>query len=310
MTIRLNKLIEEENLAWSSSTIRPKDFIHNLSSHTLRELKSESLPKIIGDISQVLRNFPYLQKEMSKFYTSNLKNGVGFGVIKGLNNSKLSSNQKEIVYWMAASVLGTLLEQNAQGDIRYEVRDKGKKMEEGGRYSESRQAGVLHTDAIQWDNSPEIIGLLCLHPAMSGGESVVMSAYSLHNRLLKDNPHLLEVMYSPFPFETRKSGGEVSTIQKPIFQYSPKTGLRFEYIGTYVPLDSLTNEQKKAKELLDKTLEDKTLAVDIGKLEAEEMLFFMNHRLAHGRGSEFVNYPEPEKERIMVRAWLRDKNGN
>ncbi len=314
---QLDNLVHDKSLAWDNSSLSQEDYTISLSARTLRELKNGNLKSEdpsgnYKDAQNRLTDFPSLFEEISNFYRGPLKTTPGFGIIKGLTPEEFSRTKQEMVYWMICSVLGTPLEQNAQGDIRYEVKDKGKRMEAGGRYSESRQAGVLHTDSIQWERPPEIVGLLCLHPAMSGGESVIMSAYSLHNKLLQNHPGLLRVLYEPFPFETRKSSEEVSTITKPVFRFDKRDGLRFEYIGTYVPESSLSQEQKDAKKALDGVLEDKSLIVDLGTLKAGEMQFLMNFRNAHGRGSDFVNYPDlqehPEKERIMIRAWMRERS--
>ena len=307
MVATLDRIVDDKNLAWTATSLSTEDYTITLSDQTLRELRSGDLPDKHKEASIYLKHFPSLEAQISDFYKKQLKTTPGFGIIKGLNPKEFSRQGQEMVYWMISGVLGTPLEQNAQGEIRYEVKDKGKRMEEGGRYSESRQAGVLHTDSIQWEHPPEVVGLLCLHPAMSGGESVIMSAYSLHNKLLQNHPELLRVLYEPFPFETRKSTGEVNTISKPVFRYDTEKGLRFEYIGTYVPQKSLTSEQAEAKKILDETLEDSSLVVELGTLQAGDMQFLMNFRNAHGRKTDFVNYPEPERERIMVRAWLREK---
>lgn len=306
MVAQLSKIIKDRNLAWDASSLSLEDFNYQLSREALTKLEQSSLPEKYEQIPSKAGDFPALEADVGYFHKHYLKKGPGFGIIKGLDTARFDRAQQEMIYWMVCNFLGKPLAQNAQGDIRYEVKDKGKTMEQGGRYSETRQAGVLHTDSIQWEQPPEIVGLFCVHPAMSGGESVIMSAYSVHNKLLENNPELLNILYRPFPFETRKSGGEVSTIRKPIFRYDERKGLKFEYIGTYVPVDSLTPEQREAKISLDNLLEDDNLTVSTGTLAVGEMFFFMNLRTAHGRRGDFVNYPEPDRERIMIRAWLRE----
>ena len=297
---RLSNQVSDKNLAWSAHSLVERDFSYNLSDNVLSELRKNSS----GNYRESLQ----LKTAMSGFYRDYLKEGPGFAIIEGLNPTEFSRNKQEAIYWEMCSILGELLPQNAQGDIRYEVRDMGKTMEAGGRYSETRQSGILHTDSVQWDSPPDILGLLCLHPAQSGGDSVVVSAYSIHNRLLQENPDLLNVLYEPFPFETRKGRGEVQLIKKPIFTYNKKDGLRFRYIGTYIPQNSLNSEQQDAKKALDRLLEDESLIVRIGILQAGEVNFMMNHRMAHGRGSDFVDYEEPEKKRVMIRVWLKERN--
>ncbi|MEK6844547.1 MAG: TauD/TfdA family dioxygenase [Nanoarchaeota archaeon] len=297
---RLSNQVSDKNLAWDASSLVERDFSYNLSEDVLSELRQISSDNY-GESLQ-------LKTAMSEFYRDYLKEGPGFAIIKGLNPTEFSRNKQEAVYLGMCNILGKPLPQNAQGDIRYEVKDMGKTMEAGGRYSETRQSGVLHTDSVQWDSPPDILGLLCLHPAKNGGDSVVVSAHSVHNRLLQENSDLLNVLYEPFPFETRKGRGEIQTIKKPIFTYNERDGLKFRYIGTYIPQDSLTSEQQDAKKALDRLLEDESLIVRIGTLQAGEISFMMNNRMAHGRGSDFVDYEEPEKKRVMIRAWLKERN--
>jgi len=45
------------------------------------------------------------------------------------------------------------------------------------------------------------VALPCLRTAKTGGESQMMSAYSLHNRLIERNPDLLEILYQRFHFD-------------------------------------------------------------------------------------------------------------
>ena len=177
MAIQLDELVKDRNLAWDASTFGA----YILSEDVLSELRRNNLPKNFHEVVPALENFPRLGEAINYFNRSYLKEGLGFGTIKGLSPKEFSKDQQRIIYWMMCNFLGDPLVQNAQGDLVYEVRDRGKTMEAGGRYSETSQGGVLHTDSVQWDHPPDILGLLCLHPAMSGGESVVVSAHSIHN---------------------------------------------------------------------------------------------------------------------------------
>ncbi|BBY99221.1 hypothetical protein MFAL_26880 [Mycolicibacterium fallax] len=45
----------------------------------------------------------------------------------------------------------------------------------------------------------DLVSLLCLHPARSGGESKIVSAHAVYNEALRRAPHLVDVMYNSMP---------------------------------------------------------------------------------------------------------------
>lgn len=49
------------------------------------------------------------------------------------------------------------------------------------------------------DTSTDLISLLCVRAAQSGGESRVLSSKKLHNLILDEDPGLLSVLYQPLP---------------------------------------------------------------------------------------------------------------
>jgi len=233
--MNLNRRIDGKNLAWDASTFKSEaDFTYELPSKVLAELAETTLPKEYNEVASKLGAFPKLRTAMSEFQRTHLREVPGFGIIKGLGNTNLGREDQEIVYWMMCNLLGSPLPQNAKGDLKYEVKDKGKSMKRGARYSETNEGGALHTDSVQWPEPPDVFGLLCLHPAKEGGESLVVSAHTVHNILSRECPGLLDVLYNPFPFEARGVGGRVEIISQPVFTYDDKNGLKFRYIGTYV----------------------------------------------------------------------------
>ena len=51
----------------------------------------------------------------------------------------------------------------------------------------------LHTDPVS-----DLIGLACLRPAQSGGESVLVSAVTVYNQMLERDADLLEALFEGF----------------------------------------------------------------------------------------------------------------
>jgi hypothetical protein len=92
----------------------------------------------------------------------------------------------------------------------------------GGRYHQTKEGGSFHTDSPQWKEVPDFVGLYCITPAKKGGESKFVSAYSVHNKMLKEHKHFLEILYQRFHFDKRGEykSNESPTVFEPIFSYN------------------------------------------------------------------------------------------
>jgi len=317
MNMKLNRIVDEKNLAWEASSFSSEQdftFTYRLSGRALSELGGTQLPGTYEEIPSKLGDFPYLKTTMLEFYRRALTEGPGFGLITGLDPTEFSRTQQDMIYWMMCNLLGEPLKQNIRGEKRVEVKDRGGTMAEGARYHQTKDGGSLHTDSPQWQNVPDLLGLLCLHPAMEGGDSKLISAYSVHNELLQRRSDLLELLYDSFHFDKRGEfkPDESPTTVAPIFTYNGKV-LGFRYLGDYVRAGHdtagkpLSVKQLEALGELDKVLEDEKLIVTMS-LKAGDINFVNNHRVIHGRNG-FIDYPEQNRKRLMVRAWLRERSG-
>lgn len=74
---------------------------------------------------------------------------------------------------------------------------------------------IYSTSARQYFHcdAADIVGLLCLHKALEGGESDVVSAHNLWNTLQAERPDVAELLAKPNWYFDRK--GEVSEGQNP-----------------------------------------------------------------------------------------------
>ena len=184
-------------------------------------------------------------------------------------------------------------------------------MMSGGRYHQTKEGGSFHTDSPQWKKVPDFIGMCCINPAKKGGESKFVSAYSIHNEMLKEHKHFLEMLYEQFHFDKRGEykSGESPTVFEPIFTYNDNQ-LKLRYLRDYINDGHkiqdmpLSKEQNEALDCLDKIIHDENLAVSY-ELKQYDMIFLNNGRVVHGRTS-FEDFKDIEKKRLMVRAWIKD----
>ncbi|MCH7804375.1 MAG: TauD/TfdA family dioxygenase, partial [Acidobacteria bacterium] len=124
-----------------------------------------------------------------------LETGYGFVLLDRIPLDRYSHQEATLAYWLIGQFMGQPFEQNVNGTLLYDVRDVGGDLSKGSRFSVTHERTSFHTDGAFNQVIADHVGLLCLFTAKTGGESQMMSAYSLHNRLIERNPDLLEVLY-------------------------------------------------------------------------------------------------------------------
>jgi hypothetical protein len=207
-------------------------------------------------------------------------------------------------------MLGTLYVQNINSEKIVEIKDEGKSMMSGGRYHQTKEGGSYHTDSPHWIKVPDLIGMLSINHAKKGGISKFVSAYTIHNQLLKEQNDILKTLYEKFHFDKRGEFkiNEPQTVFEPIFVFkNDKLYCRFliDYIvaGHQIQNYPLSKLQETALQLLEEISknEKNVLSYD---LKANDMAFFDNHRILHGR-TGFEDYEDENRKRYLLRSWIK-----
>ena len=103
-----------------------------------------------------------------------LLNGRGFALIRGLKIGNLTEQEIGILFFGLGSYLGNARSQNAAGKILGHVQDLGGNgLDNNVRIYQTSERQTFHTDSC------DVVGLLCLRRARSGGESMLVSASSI-----------------------------------------------------------------------------------------------------------------------------------
>ncbi len=241
-----------------------------------------------------------------------IDSGRGFAVIDGVPPEDRAADEASRIYWLIGQILGDPFEQDIAGTLLYDVRDTGQDVAEGARFSVTNAESTFHTDGAFNPHVPDIVGLLCLHTAKSGGESQLVSAVAVHNALLEAHPQALKILYNVFCFDRRGQfrGGEAPFTETPIYHWDGSE-LIHRYMNLYVHVGhrlsgkTLTPEQETALETMEGLVRREGLRVQFS-LEPGQMLFTNNRWILHNR-TAFEDYPEPEKRRHYVRLWLSRK---
>jgi len=304
----LDKIITDEHLVWDKTlTNKKQKFVADLNPGTVAELIKRR-----NELDNLNENVLLLLKNEILEFKKKILGGFGLFIINGACLKDFSLKEKISIYTLIAEILGELIIQNIKQEKIVEIKDVGKSMQSGGRYHETKEGGSHHTDSPQWEDVPDYLGLFCVHNAKKGGTNLFLSAYTIHNRILKGRKDLLNILYEKFHFDKRGEfkEGESSTVFEPIFKF--KDGkLYFRYLRNYIDAghdiqnQPLSESQKEALTYLDNSMleEDMIMSYD---LKPDDMVFSDNHWIVHGR-TAFEDYDDPNLKRLMLRTWIKDK---
>ncbi|MDE2799960.1 MAG: TauD/TfdA family dioxygenase [Gemmatimonadota bacterium] len=304
----LNKQITDSR-AWTAETIdAPSEWYYTLSERYLSALNSEvRKADAIFDlrVSDTIACAPCLQPVLDALQT-----GRGFAIIERLPVEYYTRDQARAAYWMIGQCLGVPFEQNIEGTLLYDVRDTGRDVKSGARFSVTNAESSFHTDGAFGTQVPEIVGLLCIKTARSGGRSQLISSYAVHNILHQQAPNVLNALYSSFYFDRRGQylPGEAPVKKTPVFSWDKQT-LMMRYLHYYIQMGHreagvpLTSEQERALQTVEDILKRPEMRVEFD-LAPGQMLFTNNNWILHNRTA----FEDDEQKRHYVRLWLMQKD--
>nr|WP_316639814.1 TauD/TfdA family dioxygenase [uncultured Roseateles sp.] len=240
-----------------------------------------------------------------KAILAELLNGRGFVLLRGLPVQRWGLRQSAIAFYGLGLHLGRARPQNAQGHVLGHVKDLGLSSDDPRvRIYQTHERQTFHTD------SSDIVGLLCLQTARSGGQSALVSSVTMYNEMRRLRPDLAVRLFQPLATDRR---GEVPAGGKPFFEipvFSWHAGLlsaiyQRQYIDSAQRFDDaprLDAETVAALDLFDALSNDPRLNFMMS-LERGDLQFVHNHSLLHDR-TAFEDWPELERRRHLLRLWL------
>lgn len=242
--------------------------------------------------------------------------GRGFALIRGLDVARYDIDRLSLLYWGLGAHLGEVISQNSQGDLLGKVTDmEGGRYRGGGYYEEGVRGHRTNAFLAPHSDSADVVGLLCVRPAKTGGESWISSSIAIYNRIRETRPDLLAPLMEGFHYDLVGKGrtaDEVTANRVPV--YSWHEGLlscRFNKqqieLGAARTGDVLTDEQKEAIALVEELALDKEFLLPMA-FQPGDIQLLNNHTTVHSRGG-FEDWDEPEKRRMLLRLWLNIPNG-
>lgn len=238
-------------------------------------------------------------------WSSLLNGGRGFLLLRRFPVDLLDATDTELAYIGLGTHLGTPVGQDANATVLGHVRDEGvERTHPGIRFYRTRERQDFHADGA------DLVGLLCLNRARSGGESRIVSSAALYNEILDRRPDLLEVLYQPFAWDRNdeQSRGEDPYFEMPVL--NDIAGVpRVFYIGWYIrdaqrhpQAPRLTAEQAQAMELLESIANDPTFYLEMD-FQPGDVQLLNNARILHAREA-FEDHDDPAQRRHLLRLWL------
>ncbi|MBT6276526.1 MAG: TauD/TfdA family dioxygenase [Chromatiales bacterium] len=234
--------------------------------------------------------------------TSELEDGRGFTLLRGLPVDRYSEEEVKTIYYGMGLHLGVPVSQNLTGDLIGQVMNVGDLKDPQTRVYETNAYLPYHCDPS------DVVGLLCLRKARSGGVSSLVSVAALYNRMVEVCPHYLGLFYRPMYYA--HLGEELPTLT-PLFSYHAGK-LSCRYLRQYIELahdvmgTSLSKVENEAFDFFDAIAADPELRLDM-LLEPGDIQFANNYMILHSR-TAFDDHEEQSRRRKMLRLWLKMPN--
>jgi hypothetical protein len=236
-----------------------------------------------------------------------LKEGTGIALIRGLPVSQLSKQEVATIYWGIGRHLGKAMPNNPEGDMLGHITDLGKTQSDANsRGYQTREAMDYHCDQC------DIVGLICIRAAKSGGVSKVASSVSMYNKLVQDHPEYAQALSEPLYWTKHgehEAGGK-PFYTSPVFNFldgklctsfGPKHIEKGHALPGITPLtDTQLAAIRTAENIADEQRIDMTLQVG-------DMQFLNNYVALHTR-TAYVDFDDPAKKRLLWRLWLMNSD--
>jgi hypothetical protein len=231
--------------------------------------------------------------------------GRGTALLRGLPRDRVDEGEFELLTWAIGLHIGVARPQGKASQYISPVRDVGTVYRSAGGRGYSSNADLdFHTD------SADVVLLACYNQARSGGMSMVTSSVTAHQQFAAERPDLSAVLHQPFWFSRQMEQAPDETAAYPNPVYDEADGLlcskwnrnRIQIAQHIDGVPPLTLQQRAAMDALDEVLRRPELMYEM-YLQPGDVQILNNHVTLHSR-TEFVDYEEPSRKRVLFRLWL------
>ncbi len=296
--------------AWRGADLPSlEQLAHRLTPAEVNEIESAlqhalSLNKPIRDLLATDFPLPGLQDNFAT-WRATLSTGRGFVVLRGVPVERWTPAQSECFFWCFGLHLGRPGEQNPDGDLLGHVIDL--------REQVATETTRLYKTAANIDyhcDAADVVGLLCLKRAKSGGHSRIASSVAVFNELLQRRPDLAPRLFEPVHLDVRDkevnaAGGSLPIPPCRFAGGQLRTFYHADYFRSASRHDAVPELTAQELDLLD-TYE--AIALEEGMyldmdLEPGDIQLLSNHTNLHAR-TAYEDVEDPAERRHLLRLWL------
>jgi Taurine catabolism dioxygenase TauD, TfdA family len=281
----------------------PESYVYELPTPVRREL-ARLLPEIARG-NDVQTDVQATLADASARTAAALAKGHGLILLRGVPVAGHDRPTLATLFTMMGRALGRPMPQNLEGETITDIRDIGADPDDPDvRLYRTRAEQDFHTDGA------DVIGLLSLQPARSGGASRIVSSVRVYEEMRARRPDLAALLLQPWFFRIpgAKARGLPEALPRPIVTINGGKTESF-FIGWYIRnaqglagVPPLTKEHHEALALYEATANDPALYLDMD-FQPGDVQWLRNCFVLHKR-TAYEDYPEPERKRHLLRLWL------
>jgi hypothetical protein len=308
---RARPLIEGPS-AWIGSEMRRREaeWSYRLSPSEIAEIEAalKSVQARGLDIADIRREdfpLPTLGPVLDRLRKEVL-DGRGFVLLRGVPVEGRPIAESATAYWGIGSYFGKARSQNAKGHLLGHIYDLGgsSAADPTIRSYATAERQNFHIDRC------DVVALLCLRRAKSGGLSAIVSSMTVHNVMAERRPDLLERLYRSFPVDRRGEvpEGKAPFYEAPVFnEHAGNLSVLYSrlHIGSaqrFPEARRLTAEDYEALDMLAELAGDPDLRLDMSFMPGD-IQFLHNHTILHAR-TAYEDWSDAERKRHLLRLWL------
>ncbi|MCC7272356.1 MAG: TauD/TfdA family dioxygenase [Alphaproteobacteria bacterium] len=236
-----------------------------------------------------------------------LRFGRGFVLLRGLPRERYSVDDLARIYYGFGAHLGAPGPQSWQGELLGNVIDVSDiEADPRGYHKGGRQN--FHTDSC------DVVALLCLRAAKSGGKSRIASSVGIHDAIVERRPDIARRLYRGYRYRRMdldaQFGEGVVVSPEPV----PIYVRRGDELSSYYMLNYARQAAARGESVLEDA--DREALDEIQRLAGSDEFYldmsidegdiqFLNNRIMLHSRTEYEDHPEVARRRHMLRLWLQ-----
>lgn len=314
MTLTLANRLQpvEGALAWRGDQLAHETgWIYQLNGAEIAEAEAVGRRFLTDDpdLRTVLaRDYPLpVLADGLRRWAADLDHGRGFVLVRGLPTGFYSDALSAAIFFVLGLHLGDPMKQNELGDVFDHVLATSDKT-----LADPTALGSRTRDRLNYhSDSSDVVGLLCLRAAKSGGASSLISGAALYNEVLEARPDLAPLLFEPWCYDWRRQDHDAPAPYYASPMCSWVDGVFSMYAGSriirtaqdYPETPRLTARQIELLDLLDALCAQPGLALHTD-FRPGDIQWVLNYAALHAR-TAYEDHAAQGKKRHLLRLWLK-----